>query len=115
MNVFDNVKLRRAETFDMDVVIWTKTQVLNNQRTREPVTLMNIQLETQKDWILTNENDQRFKCILNLKGTNPGRKTLKLLNELDGCKTLLNEIPFDDMLSEDKVVQLIRKVRKVKC
>ena len=94
----------------MDIVIWTKSQVLSNQRSNEPVSFADIQMETHKNWILVNENDQKFQCTLNLKGTNPGKKVLKLLNELDGCKTLLNEIPFDDMLSEKKVVQLIRKL-----
>ena len=111
VNIFDNIKMQKAKTFDMDIVIWTKAQVLNNQRTREPVTILDIQLETRKDWILTNENDQKFKCTMDLRGTNPGTKVLKLLNELDNCKTLLNEIPFDDMLSEEKIVQLIKKVK----
>ena len=113
VNIFDNIKMQRAKTFEMDVVIWTKNQVLSNQRTREPVTIMDIQMETHKNWILTNENDQKFNCTLNLKGTNPGKKVLRLLNELDDCKTLLNEIPFDDMMSEEKIVQLIKKVIKV--
>ena len=94
----------------MDVVIWTKDQVLKNQMTREPVTISEIQMETQKIWILSNENGQRYKCITNLEGTSPGKKSLNLLIELDKCKTILNEIPHDDLLSDKKIVQLIKKV-----
>ena len=110
VNVFDNVVLQRAETFDMDVIIWSKDQVLKNQRVREPVTFSEIQMENQKIWILTNENGQRFKCTTSLEGTSPGKKALKLLAELDKFRTLLNEIPADDLLSDKKIVQLIKKV-----
>ena len=96
----------------MDVVVWTKAQVLKNQRVREQVTISEIQMESQKVWILTNENGQRFKCVTNLEGTSPGRKALKLFTELDNCKTILNEIPHDDLLSDKKIVQLIKKVGK---
>ena len=94
----------------MDVVIWTKEQVLKNQRVREPVTITEIQMESYRTWVLTNENDQRFKCTLELKGTSPGENVLKLITELDQCKTLLNEIPFDDLIIDDKIIQLIKKV-----
>ena len=96
----------------MDVVVWTKTQVLKNQRIREQVTISEIQMESQKVWILTNENGQRFKSVMNLEGTSPGKKALKLFTELDKCKTILNEIPHDDLLSNNKIVQLIKKVGK---
>jgi hypothetical protein len=111
VNVFDNVNLQRAETFAMDVVIWTKSQVLENQRTSEPVTITDIQLEYEKVWIISNENDQRFKCVTNLEGTNPGKKVLKMMIELDKCKTILNEIPYDDLLTDEKIIQLVKKVR----
>ena len=110
VNIFDNVKIRRGEIFDMDVVIWTKSQVLKNQRILEPVTFSDIQLENQKVWIITNENDQRFKCMSKMEGTSPGKNTFKLLNQLDKCKTCLNEISHDDLLSDKKIVQLIKKV-----
>ena len=110
VNVFDNVTIGKGETFRMDVVIWTKAQVLKNQRVQEPVTITNIQMECYKAWILTNENDQKFKCILNLEGSSPGTNVLKLMTELDQCKTVLNEIPYEDMMSEEKIIQLIRKV-----
>ena len=48
INIFDNVKIQRGETFSMDVVIWTKNQVQNNQRVLEPVTFSDIHLENQK-------------------------------------------------------------------
>ena len=110
INIFDNVSIGEKETFEMDVVIWTKDQVLKNQRIREPVTITDIQMECYKPLIFTNENNQRFKCSLELKGTSPGKNVLKLMAELDQCKTVLNEIPFDDMISGDKMIQLIRKV-----
>ena len=110
--MFDNVTLKRAETFAMDVVVWTKDQVLKNQRSREPVTISDIQMETQKVWILSNENGQRYKCATNLEGTSPGKKALSLLMELDKCKTILNEIPHDDLLSDNKIIQLIKKVSR---
>ena len=110
INIFDNVTIGKGQTFEMDVVIWNKDQVLKNQRIREPVTISEIQMESYKAWILTNENDQKFKCTLDLKGTSPGGNVLKLMTELDECKTVLNEIPFDDMISGEKIIQLIRKV-----
>ena len=70
-----------------------------------------IQLEKQNAWVISNENSQKFKCEMNLKGTSPGEKVLKLLNELYKCKTLLNEIQYDDMIEGEKIIQLIKKVK----
>lgn len=110
-NVFDNVKMNGARTFEMMVTIWTKSQVIKNQIAHEPACIENIQLEKLKNWVITNENNQKFHCEMNLKGTSPGENVLKLMNELHKCKTLLNEIQYEDMIVEEKIIQLIKKVK----
>jgi hypothetical protein len=110
-NVFDNIKVKEDRTFDMNVIIWTKSQVMKNQLLHEPASIIDIQLEKQNAWVISNENSQKFKCEMNLKGTSPGEKVLKLLNELYKCKTLLNEIQYDDMIEGEKIIQLIKKVK----
>ena len=94
-------------------MLWSKNQVLKNQLESEPVTLGKKDILKVKKVVLHNENGNTFVCSSNVKGTRLGGSTVDLLNQLDGCKTKLNELYNDDFCAETPIIKFLRKVIKL--
>ena len=100
----------------MEVVIWSSVQVKRNlaeHMTIEMNTLSGIRKRKLEPLILRSENEETFSCSYDMEGTIPGGSTIKLLEELAGCKTILNSLENDDVEVEGMTKKIIRMVNNL--
>ena len=96
----------------MEIVIWSNVQVKRNLAEFMTVEMSTIPGGRKRQLPLTleNENGETFSCSYDMEGTIPGGATLKLLEELTECKTVLNNLENDDVEVEGKTKKIIRMV-----
>ena len=97
----------------MEVVIWSEVQVKRNLAEHMTIEIKNLsksRKRKQEPLILENENGEKFSCAYDLEGTIPGGSTLKLLEELEGCKTNLHNFENEDVEVEGIIKKIIRMV-----